>query len=106
MVRVRRRSASYRADLIEKLRDSDFAIEYLKAALEERDLPEMFLLALRNVAESRGMSRLAREAHLNRENLYRMLTEKGNPELSSLCALLDALGLRLSVELKRASSAA
>lgn len=52
---------------------------------------------------SRGMSRLARESHLNRENLYRMLAEKGNPELGSLCALLDALGLRLSVEMKRAS---
>lgn len=103
MARVSKGKVSYHKDLMERLRDPEFAMEYLRAALEEGDMPEVFLLALRRVAESRGMSRLAREAHLNRENLYRMLGEKGNPELGSLCALLDALGLRLSVEMKRAS---
>jgi len=42
------------------------------------------------------------KAQLNREHLYRMLSENGNPELRSLEALLDALGFRLSVELKAA----
>jgi len=32
----------------------------------------------------------------------RMLSENGNPELRNLEALLDALGFRLSVELKAA----
>jgi DNA-binding phage protein len=40
---------------------------------------------------------------LNRENLYRMLSEKGNPELRSMGTLLDALGLKLSVDVKKAS---
>jgi probable addiction module antidote protein len=66
-------------------------------------MPGVFLLALRNVAEARGMQRLAKAAHLNRESLYRMLSRNGNPELRSLNALLDALGLRLSVETKEAS---
>ena len=35
---------------------------------------------------------------LNRENLYRVLSEKGNPVLASLEKLLKSLGLRLSVE--------
>ena len=93
-----KRSVDYRETLIESLKDPAEAIAYLRAALEDDDMPEVFLLALRNVAEARGMQWLAREAHLNRESLYRMLSEKGNPEMRSLCALLNALGLRLALE--------
>ncbi len=57
-----------------------------------------FLLALRDVAEARGLTQAARAAKLNRENLYRMLAANGNPQLSSLNALLHSLGLRLAVE--------
>ncbi len=46
------------------------------------------------------MSTLAAKAHLNRENLYRMLSEHGNPQLDSLTALLYALDLRLAVAVK------
>jgi len=48
------------------------------------------------------MSQLAQNAHLNRENLYKILSKDGNPELGSLYAILDVLGLKLSVELKEA----
>ena len=91
------KSKSYQADLIESLRESREAAEYLNAALEEND-PELFLLALRNVAEAQGgMAQLADKTKLNRESLYKMLSERGNPELRSLEALLHALGLRLAV---------
>lgn len=96
-------STQYHQDLIESLKDPAEAVGYLRTALEERDMPEVFLVALRNVAEARGISQLAKDAQLNRENLYKMLSEKGNPELSSLYAILDALGLKLSVEIKEAS---
>lgn len=88
----------YQEHLIESLKDPEQALEYLKAALEESDMPEVFLLALRNVAQARGIKQLAEEAHLNRESLYRALSGEGNPELSSLWKILNALGLRLSVE--------
>jgi probable addiction module antidote protein len=71
----------------------------LTAALAEED-SAVFLLALRDVADARGMSTLAAKAQLNRENLYRMLSEHGNPQLDSLTALLDALDLRLAVAVK------
>ncbi|HEV8621068.1 MAG TPA: addiction module antidote protein [Nitrospiraceae bacterium] len=91
------RTKSYQAELIESLRYSREAAEYLNAALEEDD-PELFLLALRNVAEAQGgMAQLAEKARLNRESLYKMLSERGNPELRSLEALLHALGLRLAI---------
>ena len=98
------RSKSYRKDLIESLKDLNEAVAYLNAALEDGD-PEVFLLALRDVAEARGggMTRLSEKTKLNRENLYKILSEQGNPELASLETLLDALGLSLAVRPKEDS---
>jgi probable addiction module antidote protein len=96
-----RKSKAYHPDLIESLRDPREAENYLNAALEEGD-PELFLLALRNVAEAQGgVAQLAEKTKLNRESLYKMLSERGNPELRSLGVLLHALGFRLAVASSR-----
>lgn len=93
----------YEDVLDEDLKDPTEAAGYLNACLEDGD-PEVFLLALRDVARARGgVARLAEVTALNREHLYRMLSENGNPEFRSLEALLDALGFRLAVTLKDAS---
>jgi len=89
-------SASYQNHLIESLKDPLEANAYLNAALEDEDF-RVFLVALRNVAEAHGIGNLAAAAELNRENIYRMLSERGNPCLSSVFALLRAMQLRLSI---------
>ena len=89
----------YEDGLKSSLMNPDEAAAYLNAALEEND-QEIFLLALRDIAEARGFSQVAQDAVLNRENLYRMLSPTGNPQLSSLNALLRTLGLRLAVEVE------
>jgi len=95
------KSRSYQAQLVHSLQDPEEAAAYLSAAFEEID-KELFLLALKNVADAQGgLSRLAEISGLNRENLYRMLSDKGNPEFYSLVTLLDALGFQLVVEPKR-----
>ena len=93
------RSKNYQDSLLESLVDANEAAAYLNAVLEDGD-NEVFLLALRNVADARvgGMSKLAEATGLNRESLYRMLSENGNPELNSLSRSLQALGLKLAVE--------
>lgn len=89
---------SYQEDLIEALRDPKEAAAYLNAAIEEGD-SEVFLLALRNVAQAHGgMSQIAKKTHLKRESLYRMLSKKGNPEIKSIFNLLHAIGLKLTIE--------
>ena len=88
---------SYQDHLIESLKDPNEAAAYLNAAIEE-DSPEIFLLALRNVAEAHGFTKLSRSSKLNRESMYRMLSEKGNPKLSSLSSLLKSIGLKFAVE--------
>lgn len=94
---------NYHEDLLERLKDPDYAADYIAAVLEEGERPEAFLLALRDVAQARGISQLARDTNLQRENLYTMLSARGNPVLSSLTAILDALDLRLSVVRKEAA---
>ncbi len=93
----------YRTALCHALRDPTEAAAYLTAALEEGD-SAVFLLALRDVADAQGMSTLATQAQLNRENLYRMLSAQGNPQLDSLTAVLEALHLRLAITVKEAAS--
>ena len=98
---MKKPSANYETGLKEDLVDPEEAAAYLNAALEE-GTQDVFLMALRDVANAHGLTRLARETSLNRENMYRILSETGNPQLSSLKALLDSLGLKLAVEPKRA----
>ena len=43
-----------------------------------------------------GIAELAKKTNLNRESLYRMLSEQGNPQLSSLSVILEQIGLSLS----------
>lgn len=84
----------YRDELLEQLQDVEEAAEYLSACLEDSE--EVFLLGLRDVVDAHGgVSELARLTGLNRESLYRLLSKKGNPRLSSLSLILSALGIQL-----------
>ena len=88
---------NYHDSLIQALKDPQEAAEYLNVALEEGDR-DMFLVALKNVAEAHGgMTKLSRRLKLNRPNLYKMLSKKGNPEIKTLTHILNNFGLRLAV---------
>ena len=98
---MKKTTAKYRDGLLKDLADPAEAAAYLNAALED-GAQDVFVLALRDIAEAKGLSRLSRHANLNRENLYRMLSSKGNPQLSSLESILECVGLRLAVEVRHA----
>ncbi len=92
-------TANYQKGLLERLQNPVYAVEYLNEALREGS-QEIFMLALRDVAKAKGISMVAKETDLNRETMYRMLSEKGNPNLSSLNKILNTLGLTLTIETK------
>lgn len=97
----RTKSVPYEQELYKDLQNNPGeATEYLNLSLENPREPELFLIALRHVAEAWGFSHLAEETGLNRESMYKMLSQRGNPKLSSLLVLLDGMGLRLSVTKK------
>ena len=84
---------------MEDLQDYDLASAYLNEALLDED-PHIFLLALKNVLQAQGkeMTKISRRAKLSRENLYRILSRRGNPKLTSIVAVLDAAGFSLAVQ--------
>ena len=87
----------YHDSLIKALKDPVEAAEYLDAVLEEGD-KKMFLVALKNVAEARGgLTKLSNVTKLNRANLYKVFSKRGNPEIQTLWNVLHTFGLRLSV---------
>jgi probable addiction module antidote protein len=88
---------SYKDDLLKELRDPEYASEYLAQALESRD-QATFLLALRDVVEAGGGATVvARQAKIQRESLYKALSNRGNPRLATLQGILKSLGLRIAV---------
>jgi probable addiction module antidote protein len=95
----RKTSVSHDEAIVRRLRKGpEFAAEYLKAALEDEDEPQVLLIALRHVAQARGIAKVAKAAGVERESLYRALSVRGNPRLSTLVAVTKAIGLRLTVE--------
>jgi probable addiction module antidote protein len=91
------KTVSYKKILRERLDDAEQAAEYLTACYEEG--PEVFLVGLRDVVEAHGgVARAAELSKLNRESLYRLFSRNGNPRLSSLNAVLSALGLKVTFE--------
>jgi probable addiction module antidote protein len=82
------------ADFLETEED---VVAYLTEALASGDAG-IVAQALGSAARARGMSRIARDAGLSRESLYRALSAEGNPELATVLRIVDALGLRLTAE--------
>lgn len=90
---MKKRSTAYRQGLNERLKDPEYAAEYLTAAAEEGK--EELLLALRDVARAHGMNRVAKQAQRGRESLYKTLSEGGNPGLDTLLSILEAVEVKL-----------
>jgi probable addiction module antidote protein len=103
------RSKDFDEYLIEKLKDSKRAVGYLNAVLEDckdgsKESQQLFLLAFKAVAEAQGgMTEIAKKADLGRESLYKALSKQGNPKLTTLTALVSAMGFefRISLPTKR-----
>jgi probable addiction module antidote protein len=76
-------------------------VDWLKVWMEDGS-PEEIAKAIGDIARSKGMTEIARKTGLGRQALYNALSEKGNPTLGTLMAVLDALGLQLTVQPKAA----
>jgi probable addiction module antidote protein len=79
-------------------KNPELAVEVLNGILEDGEQGEL-MIAIRHMAKAfGGVREVAKEANLNPNQLYRTLSEKGNPELKSLTAILRAMGMRLTVQ--------
>jgi probable addiction module antidote protein len=92
--RVKTKTVPY--DVADQLRTSEEMAVYLDAWLTEApDDVAGIARALGDIARAKGMSKVAREAGLSRESLYKALSEDGNPSLATVLKVAKALGLRL-----------
>ena len=81
-------------------RFTQFDAAYLTAALEDED-PDMFLLAVKDVARARGMSQLAKDTGLGRESLYKALAPGAKPRYDTVLKVVRALGVSLEAKALR-----
>jgi len=100
--KILKNTTSYHDEFIESLKNPKEADLYLRIAMEEYHEDgdaDALLIALRNIAEAKGgMSQLAKVTHLNRQNLYNVLSKNGNPTLDTFDLILKGLGYRLSIQ--------
>ena len=96
------RGTKFQEDLERKLLNSDFAADFLAAAIEEGD-EEFLSEALARVVKAHGPTRVSEETGIARQALYKMLSHDGNPSFKNVNKLLEAVGLELTVRPKSAS---
>ena len=77
---------------------SEAAIEEFLAAAMEDPNPDVFLAALGEIAKVRGIRALAERSGLGRESLYKTLAPGAKPRYETICRLVDALGVKLTVK--------
>jgi probable addiction module antidote protein len=79
-------------------RDPDYAQALLNSILEDGEQGELLIVRRQMTKAFGGVQSVAEKANLNPTQLYRTLSQSGNPELRSLSAILKAMGLRLAIE--------
>ena len=81
-------------DAADHLESDEDVVAYLETAFEDGD-PALIAAALGDVARAKGMTKIAADAGLGRESLYKALSPTGNPEFATVLKVLRALGLGL-----------
>ncbi len=81
-------------DAADYLDSEEVIAEYLNAALEDKN-PDVFLVAVSDVAKARGMAQLAKDTGLGRESLYKALAPGAKPRYDTVLKLVRALGVEL-----------
>src|SRR5947199_9756982 len=86
-------------DVAEQLRTPEEMAAYLDAWFAEApDDAAGIARSLGDIARARGMTQVARDAGLSRENLYKALSENGNPSFATVLKVARALGVRLHAQ--------
>lgn len=92
-----RRSKPYKEDFLDRLKDVEYAIAYLNAAIEDDD-HRVFWLALGDVVTaSGGMTDLSKAKILKKVNFWRVLSFKYYLEFKTLRNFLSFLGYKISI---------
>jgi len=84
-------------DPAEDLGSDEAVAVFMAEAMETNDVAYISH-ALGVVARAKGMAQIAAQTGLSREQLYRSFSQRGNPTLKTTLAVMNALGVRLTVK--------
>ena len=85
-----------RYDVAEHLRTPKEMAAYLEACIEEANGDTTVITkALGDIARAKGMTKVAHDAGLSRESLYKALSGDRSPEFHTIIKVVEALGLKL-----------
>lgn len=73
--------------------EEDFKYALLAAFEEDPGDGSLICLTLGDIAKAKGMTSISKETGLSRESLYKALSGKGNPRLSTIMKVTRALQL-------------
>ena len=91
-----KKTVATRYDVAEHLRTPQEMAAYLEACIEEANGDAAFIAkALGDIARAKGMARVARDAGLSRESLYKALSGDRSPSFDTILKVVEALGLSL-----------
>jgi probable addiction module antidote protein len=88
---------NFKDDLIEKLRDPEFAANYIMAYIVDKDL-DLLPAALGDIARAYGVTKLAKQSGIHRRTLYKIFEANSNPSFELIVQILNQLGLTLEVK--------
>ncbi len=84
-------------DPAEALVDDEEIAFFMADALETGDA-SYIAKAIGVVARAKGMTQIAAQTGLSREQLYRSFSDEGNPTLKTTLAVMKALGVDLTIK--------
>jgi probable addiction module antidote protein len=88
--------------LIDELKDQGEAKAHLELAIEEYEKDgdtASFMQMVRLIAEAQGgIAKLSERSHLNKQNLYKILTGKTTPRFDTTLSIMKGLGFKLNIE--------
>jgi len=91
---------TYPVDIAAELKTEKDIEGFIEASIEEAKNdtdPKYLIHALETAARARGMLTTAKEADVDRANLYRILSGESDPRASTLAKIANALGYRLTL---------
>ena len=84
-------------DVVDYLKTEKDIAAYLSAVLEDGD-PALFIAAIGDIDREKGMTEIAKKSGVTRESLYRALKVEARPRFETVTRVVQALGMKLSVQ--------
>jgi len=88
----------FESDLMDKLKDPEFAFYYLMSSILDKGDTYFLRVALGDIAKAQGVAKLSEKTGISRLTLYKIFDKRGNPSFDLVMQVLDGLGMQISVQ--------